>query len=334
MPVSISQQVTEIAHALVATLRPYADRDGPQAHQSDDFVHGVQRAMQQALDALTATDYWGPDNRLASSEFWKIAGETLSPGVLQLHARQKPHGYAGDFEMLHMICSDVRHGSGLAWVYDDFFQQQAAPCAVRNRAALVAERLADDVQRRSSAAASSPSLRVVSVGSGPADDLARFAAAHPALATQVEVTLLDLDPRALQFAEDTIGRLFPPNAVQTRRVNLKRLPRLPEMSLLQGADFIFCSGFFDYLNQDEAAAMLSALWQALATGGQLLVFNFSKDNPSRAYMEWIGNWYLTYRSREEFLAVAALAELPDGQFAVDVEPAGVNLYLRASKDPR
>jgi extracellular factor (EF) 3-hydroxypalmitic acid methyl ester biosynthesis protein len=332
MPGSLSHRIATIAHELVAALRPFVACDQRSAHQDDAFVAGVHRAMQMALDELAATNCWGPENRLPSGEFWKVAGATLAAGVLQLHAREKPFGYAGDFKMLQMICDDVRHGDGMAWAFDDFFQKQAAPMAVRNRAALVADRLAANMQTRPPGSPGN-GYRVISVGSGPARDLARFARSHPALAQRAEINLMDLDPKALEFATGDLTPLFAPGAVRAHRVNLKRLPRLAEKdAVLRDADFIFCSGFFDYLKKDEAAEMLTAFWQALGRHGQLLVFNFAHDNPSRAYMEWLGNWYLTYRRPEELAAVGELAGLDARQFTVDVEPAGVNLYLQAVKN--
>jgi len=42
---------------------------------------------------------------------------------------------------------------------------------------------------------------------------------------------------------------------------------------------------------------------------EMIVFNFAPSNPSRAYMEWLGNWYLTYRDEA---AVARLVQAAIG----------------------
>jgi hypothetical protein len=48
-------------------------------------------------------------------------------------------------------------------------------------------------------------------------------------------------------------------------------------------------------------------------------------------MEWIGNWYLTYRTRDELAELAQVAGIPRTAFTLGVEAAGVNLYLHAAK---
>ncbi|MEM7315660.1 MAG: class I SAM-dependent methyltransferase, partial [Planctomycetota bacterium] len=64
---------------------------------------------------------------------------------------------------------------------------------------------------------------------------------------------------------------------------------------------------------------------------QLLVFNFSNDNPSRSYMEWYGNWYLIYRSADCLTRMVELAQLNNAKFSVEKEPTGANLYLQIEK---
>jgi hypothetical protein len=100
---------------------------------------------------------------------------------------------------------------------------------------------------------------------------------------------------------------------------------------LAGADLIFCTGLFDYLDDPTAAEMLSVLWQQLGAGGQLRVFNFSPVNPTRAYMEWLGNWYLTYRTDSQMQSLAAAAGIPPECCAIGAEPLGVNLFVTATK---
>ena len=75
----------------------------------------VEAALSASLHRLAETGCWGEANRLPSKEFWRIAGPLLELGTLQRHARLKPRGYAGDYQMLHWICDGLllRSSAGL-----------------------------------------------------------------------------------------------------------------------------------------------------------------------------------------------------------------------------
>ena len=96
-------------------------------------------------------------------------------------------------------------------------------------------------------------------------------------------------------------------------------------------DFLICSGLFDYLPDKAATAMLRLFWERLAEGGVLLVGNFAPHNPTRAYMEWIGNWYLTYRTGSDLERLAVGAGIPPDKFSLGSEAMGVDLILIARK---
>jgi extracellular factor (EF) 3-hydroxypalmitic acid methyl ester biosynthesis protein len=321
------QYVRETAEQLVRDLQDAERRtDGwSDAAQTDRFIRA---AAQRCLDRLTATGCWGEANRLPSSELWRIARSWLEVGSLQLHARTKPRGYAGDFEMLARICAGDVCDHPLGASFDRFFQSQAAPQAVRNRTDMIAAALARCVREH----ATRP-LRVVSVGSGPAIDVQRaLGVLHPPQRQHVHVTLLDLDPAALEYARRQLASLVEEPRLRCVRENLFRLPRRERLAtLLQDADFLICSGLFDYLDDESLVAMLSKFWESLRPAGRSLVFNFSPHNPSRAYMEWIGNWYLTYRERDQMLSLAAQAGIPDESVTVSAEATGVNLFWDITK---
>ncbi len=314
--------VREIALQLDENLRGAHDATGgwSDAASTDRLARG---ALQQALDRLSATGCWGEANRLPSSELWRIAGRWLEVGTLQLRACAKPRGYAGDFEMLEQICTHhvCDHPLGAAW--DRFFQAQAAPQAVRNRTGLIAGAVARFVRDCGAAP-----VHVVSVGSGPAIDLERACVALTETERQrMRITLLDLDPVALDHARLRFSALGDRQQLHLVRENLFRLAQ-PGRShdALREVNFLICSGLFDYLDQVAAAAMLSHFWGAIRPAGQALVFNFAPHNPSRAYMEWIGNWYLTYRTEAQLRDVAARAGIPRGCVTVAAEASGVDLY--------
>ena len=288
----------------------------------------VDAALSASLHRLAEAGCWGEANRTASNEFWRIAGPLLELGTLQRHARLKPRGYAGDYQMLHRIWTDTCCDHPLGWAMDRYFQRQAAPQAVRCRTrqtavALVAHCLHADV----------PNYHVVSVGSGPADDIREALAVLPeSRRPGLHVGLLDLDPEAVEFGERQVTPLLQPGALRCLRENLLRLPQNPRAEHLLGTpDFLICSGLFDYLSDEAATAMLRLFWERLAEGGVLLVGNFAPHNPTRAYMEWIGNWYLTYRTLADLERLAAGAGINPHRTFVASEALGVILTLTAHK---
>ena len=148
----------------------------------------------------------------------------------------------------------------------------------------------------------------------------------------MRATLLDLDPAALEYARVRLEPLLPDGRLQLVRENLSRLASRPAAAKSLGQpDFLCCTGLFDYLPDEEAVAMLQLFWSRLAPLGAILVFNFSPRNPSRAYMEWVGNWYLIYRSRRQIAQLARQAAVPAACCSVEAEPLGVNLLLHIRK---
>ena len=298
-----------------------------------DLADGlVDAALSECMARLASTGVWGPANQLPSGELWRVAGPLLEVGVLQHAARFKPHGYAGDYEMLERISGNVCCDHPLGRAFDRFFQSQAAPHAVRARtdaaaAAIVAHCLRND--------GAGGRFRVASVGAGPAVDVRRAVAMLPeGRRRDVEVCLVDLDPNALEFAKRKLveGSLLGEPVVECHRANLFRLPKwAPAADALGQPDVLICSGLFDYLDDEPAVAMLELFWRTLASRGLMLVGNFAPHNPTRAYMEWVGNWYLKYRSAEELKELGRCAGIPAQCLAVRAERLGIDLFLIGRK---
>lgn len=295
---------------------------------SDELYAAIEHAQGKCLARLASTGAWGKANQLPSNEFWKIAGYIVGRGPLQLDARVKPHGYAGDYEMLDRISNWKTSGDPLEKAFDVFFQNQAAPRAVRNRT----QHIAQTIQGLSQSRTAGP-IKIVSVGSGPAADVLLAARqAGDDDRARWHVTLLDLDPHALAFAQNALYPLLSPSNVRAERINLFRLPRQrTSQELMSQSDLVFCSGLLDYLSANDAADMLRVCWDSLGRGGRVLAFNFATDNPSRAYMEWFGNWYLVYRTLDEMHELARRSGMGKDDFTVSAEPEQVNLFIEATK---
>lgn len=290
----------------------------------------VARALDRALSRLAASGCWDKQNQVPSGEFWNAAGELLDVSWLQHRARFKPRGYAGDFEMFDRFWRHECCNHPLGRLFDRYFQAQAAVEAVRGRtellaAAIVERCLATDSQRP---------FRVVSIGCGPAIELELAAQAlHAVRPDQLQCTLLELDDDALVHARQRLAAWLAAEQVVTLRENLYRLPDKPRAAnLLEGADFLCCAGLFDYLPNEPAKKMLNFFWQRLAPGGMLMVGNFAPHNPTRAYMEWLGNWYLLYRTADDLANLARSAGVPEANFNVFAERLGIDLFIEAYRD--
>jgi hypothetical protein len=323
----LKQRVEQIARRLDDDLRRAFRLTGcwRDSELTDQLVG---TALQQALDQLSGTGCWGEGNRLPSGTLWRIAGSWLDFGSLQWRARNKPRGYAGDFEMLAQVAANRVCGHPLGAAFDRFFQAQAAPQAVRNRIGLIAEAMADFVRQRTDGP-----VRIVSIGSGPALDLQQLCSQLTQTQRQrLQIALVDLDPAALDYATSQLATWVASDQVEPIRENLFRLAQpARSRSFLDDVDVLVCPGLFDYLDDDSAAALLSRFWQALRPQGQAWVFNFAPQNPSRAYMEWIGNWYLIYRTAEQMRQLAERAGIPQQHVQVFAEPSGINLYWQITR---
>lgn len=288
----------------------------------------VDAALSESMVRLAETNCWGEANRLPSSELWRIAGPVLDVGSLQHHARFKPHGYAGDHEMLARICEESCCDHPLGRIFDRYFLRQAAPEAVRARTRHTAVTLVAHYLRRPRT-----QYRVASVGAGPAIDVCQALDTLPNTSLgALHVRLLDLDPNALEAAQRRLQPRLGGASLACVRTNLFRLAQgACGPKELQTADFLVCAGLFDYLDDEAATELLRFFWQQLAEEGTLLVGNFAPHNPSRAYMEWIGNWYLKYRTGDEMEKLGTEAGIPRGQFRIGCDCTGVDLFLVASK---
>ncbi len=297
-------------------------------HWTDEALGNVlvTVAIDRCLARLSDTGWWGRENQLLSSEFWRLAGPRLECGSMQVRARMKPRGYAGDFETLVLFDQHYECQHPLGRLFDRYFQNQVAVAAVRGRTEAVAAAIVD----RFLVSAAGP-FHIASIGCGPAIDLERAIRLLPAHERRrLQIQLFDLDEAALEYAGTRLGQWLAADQWSAHRENLFRLGQRPDhRQLLSQANFIFCTGLFDYLDDQPAAGLLGFLWRQVCPGGTLIVGNFSPHNPTRAYMEWIGNWYLLYRTPAQLAALADGAGVPPELFRVWHDPTGVDLLLIA-----
>jgi extracellular factor (EF) 3-hydroxypalmitic acid methyl ester biosynthesis protein len=104
-------------------------------------------------------------------------------------------------------------------------------------------------------------------------------------------------------------------------------------------DFVYSAGLFDYIktfddNSKGSIALTKNLFDLVKPGGKLIIGNFSNNNPKDLLfpMEYIYDWILIYRNKEEMLKLAnAIPAKKISNIQVLEEPLGINYFLKITK---
>lgn len=236
--------------------------------------------------------------------------------TMQGFARRKPHGYAGDFEIIDRIyCAHTAADPSLA-NWDRYFHAQHAPKAVRNRKSYFIN-LVSALERLHHG----PTFHVLNLGSGPARDIFEYIGAQPH--TRGFFTCLEQDQRAIDYGQQLCHSYL--HRIKFHRVNVFRF------RTNRHYDLVWSAGLFDYLSDKAFRALLMRLFARVEKGGQLIIGNFAPDNPTKNYMELIGDWQLSYRSADQLISLARSCGISASTINVRQEPEGVNLFLHIKK---
>jgi len=95
-------------------------------------------------------------------------------------------------------------------------------------------------------------------------------------------------------------------------------------------NLIWSAGLFDYLNDRTFRYLLSRLLRMVSYGGELVIGNFSKANPSRGCMEF-GEWFLEHRNDDDLMSLSSDCGIKKRDISIATEQEGINLFLHISK---
>ena len=239
----------------------------------------------------------------------------LTLKTLQGHVFLKPHGYAGDFEIIDKIyCHHIAEKKHFA-EWDLYFHSTAAVQAVRNRKTYFIELLKSlEITRLNSQA---EKFDILNIASGSGRDMQEFFLECPE--NGLFFDCLDLDVNAINFAQNLCSTWL--SQISFQKANALRFSTDKKYRL------IWSAGLFDYFNDKTFKFMLQRYFPMLEEGGEMVIGNFSENNPSRDYMEIVGEWHLNHRSKEKFIELAQECNLSASSITLGQEPLGVNLFL-------
>jgi extracellular factor (EF) 3-hydroxypalmitic acid methyl ester biosynthesis protein len=246
---------------------------------------------------------------------------------------QKPLGYAGDYLMVNMILSRALEGGSLfAKAVHAWFLTQAPAEAHRNRIAYLRRQIVAETTR---AVAAGRRLRIFNLGCGPAGEVQQCLAEEP-VCDAADFTLVDFNDETLEFSQEKLtalkqhhqratGLTFQRKSVhQILKESARIDPSAPQY------DLVYCAGLFDYLSDRICQRLVNIFYDMLAPGGLLIVTNVDSCNPARNGMEFLLEWHLIHRDREQLKRLHPLAA-PPGAVTTQADVTGVNIYLEVRK---
>jgi len=292
--ISTSTQ-TQLQKEAVKFLSDLVKKGGPEPHEYQAFTDIVNHLKPEQVEP-----------------FREIIKPSLNENTLIGHGFVKPYGYPGDFHLIHNIYKRKSNADPKYKSWDDFFLNQPAAQAVRNRKDYFlrsCKRLEDR---------DSKEINVLILGCGPATDVNEYITENPD--SKIRFNLLDFDQKAIDFAkaQNEISN----GSIEYFRINVLRYKPYKYY------DLIWSAGLFDYFKEKHFIYLINKYHKNLAENGEFIVGNFSHINPTKRLMEVLSDWYLNHRSRYDLIRMAVEAEVNEDQVIIDNEELGINMFMR------
>ena len=248
-------------------------------------------------------------------QFRHVLNGALDQNTLIGHGYVKPYGYPGDFVLINNIYRQYMNPDPNYHNWDRFFQEQSGARAVRNRKDFF-HRYCTELEN-----SERKEIKVLILGSGPATDVMEYLEKMPG--SKIRFDLIDFDQNAIDFAKMQNQKFN--GSIEYFRINVLRYKPF------RMYDLIWSAGLFDYFKDKHFVYMIKKYYTFLADGGECVIGNFSKINPTKKLMEVLSDWYLNHRSNYDLIRLALEAKLSEEDISIEQEELGVNLFLRLKK---
>ncbi len=294
----------------LAFVRELVKKGGPDSSEYREFSDWVKTVhMELETGVLNEADLKNLRSEL---------GEALSILTLQGFVYNKPHGYPGDYEIIEKIYLEHTSNDPELRKWDLYFQLQKAPLAVRNRKQYCVD-LLNGLGMKDSG---NSGKRVLNIASGPARDIFDFFS-QKSDRTNVFFDNVEFDPLAISYAKNLCKDFL-------ENINFLHTNAF-DYSTNKKYHLIWSAGMFDYLNDKKFIFLLNHVLPLLDDDGELVVGNFSTENPTLPYMEIMGDWRLRHRTPEQLISLAKACNIKDEDIRIGKEPEGVNLFLHIKR---
>lgn len=286
---------TQLQKEIVKFLSELVEKGGPEPYEYQAFTDIVNHLKPEQVET-----------------FREIIKPSLNENTLIGHGFVKPYGYPGDFHLIHNIYTREANPDPRYKSWDEFFLNQPAAQAVRNRKDFFLRSCKILEQK------DSKEINVLILGCGPATDVNQYITEYPN--SRIRFHLLDFDQNAIDFAkaqnESSNG------SIEYFRINVLRFKPYKYY------DLIWSAGLFDYFREKHFIYLINKYYKNLTDEGEFIIGNFSHLNPTKRLMEVLSDWYLNHRSMYDLIRMAAEAGVNEDQVIIENEELGINMFMR------
>ncbi len=291
-------------------VKELVKKGGPNPSEYHEFADWLETVHEEHKKGILSNE----DLKILRNEM----GEALSILTLQGFVFNKPHGYPGDYEIIEKIYLEHTSSDPQLRKWDLYFQLQKAPIAVRNRIKYFIA-LLNSVESLKN---NNTKKRVLNLASGPGRDLFNFFS-QTKDNSDVLIDNVEFDPLAISFAKNLCADYL--KNIEFLHTNAF------DFTTNNNYRFIWSAGLFDYLNDKKFVFLLKRISALLEKDGEIVVGNFSTKNPTKPYMEIVGDWQLIHRTSEQLTALAKACGFKDSNIRIGQEPESVNLFLHMKR---
>ncbi len=285
------------------------DMKNPDEKKQIDFLEREKEAIFRQLDSHFKKiweiardldkDRQATYKKYYLTKLYLLYGEPIE---LNRHVYTKPLGYAGDY--IAMNYTYDYNNQTKKYLGNSSFQKlinnytSLTPIWSSNiiRKDFLKNKILEVVNSKNGA-------KIASIGSGPMREVLELLRENK-IKKYTNFICLDFEKEALGYVKVEIGKI---NAQNKNNLNIEYVHK-NIMELIKGKgfdrqfDFIYISGVFDYLSDRICSKVTRKMFELLEKNGTLIVINASLEKAdSRGYYEFLGDWVMIYRTKEEML---------------------------------
>lgn len=282
----------------------------------DLFLAGsVREGMDQLRDglrdlyALTTVEEW--QDLLKNVVLSHPIKKTILEDPLTARSFHRPRGYAGDAEVLDMIYFpnrvDLGQVSNIGKKLFRYTTQTQIARALRERKDLLASYIEKTVDENNNS-------EILSVACGHCREIELVdPAKHESIGRFAGI---DQDCQSLEQAKSMV------KLPATEFLNMSIIDLIRKNNLEGQYDLIYSAGLYDYIGSKLAKRLTKNLYNRLAPGGRLLLFNVISDYREIGYFESYLNWPLI--GRDQAAMFGLVDDIPSNEIATCEVGAGKN----------